>query len=636
MPRNFTKRQRQRVTTPVFCEVQNLESRTLPAGVVNVAISNSGNVTITGDNENNSFTIDVDEGGVSITGTDGTQIKTPAGTSAAGVPVTLLDLNAAGTASIVGKLDIKMSGGNDHVTINIKDGVGLSVGKDINVDLGKGDDVLDVNVVGVGSVVTVGGNVSIKGGDGNDNVEFDFASFEGDASEVVIQKDLVVDLGKGGAFQDDEEDNGDSFDLRANDLTVNGNLTVKGGQVVDVGLHNHGTISIAKSVSINTGKGRDTFVSIHSDAEETSLSVGKDLTITTGDGDDDVFVGDASVNIGGKLAINVGTGSGLVSVQFGEEQPLSVTGAELAINNVGKDVVITSAGKVTGEEIAIHVGAITSTAIGGKLDISTGKSNDHVEVFANADLSIGKDLAINTGSGQDVVFVVADSGSIEVVGNLTVNLGDGDDGFVGGDKVAIDGLGGVTGAIHAESESSFTVGGDLKLDGGKGADKIGLAGATIHRDLDVKGGDGNDVLGGASLQVGRDLKVDGGKGDDQIGSTDVIVVRDLKLNAGDGNDDLVSSGFIGRNIDINLGNGNDDFAVENFDFSEGGLHSVKIDFGAGNDNYAGPELVSIPGFLSVSVKNSPEGDTVDFLEIENSIIAALAEVFAAYNGFIPD
>ncbi len=284
----------------VAAEVQQLEGRTLPAGVVNVAIAANGNVTITGDNSSNTIDIDVTAGSIVITPDATTRVKVGGVTADAGEAVQVTEEGD----DVDGNLKIDMKGGNDVVRLTVT-GTETNITGNVSVKMGSGADTLDILVV----AEDVDPDPVLEDFQGNINVE----------------GNVNIDMGTGNNV---DKVRIDSSDDDAGILGIGGHLTIKthsGNDVVALF-----DVDVVKNVTINSGLGHDDVLQVD------GLEVGGNLTLTYGDLNylENVAVGgNTKVNSGtgdDRFGVTGFTGAGKVDVDLG-------SGADqLAIGTIGE------------------------------------------------------------------------------------------------------------------------------------------------------------------------------------------------------------------------------------------------------------------------------------------------------------
>ncbi|MFK7818823.1 MAG: hypothetical protein AB8G99_08890 [Planctomycetaceae bacterium] len=162
-PRSTQNRRRKAQQVSSNCAEQ-MEQRILPAGIVKVAVKGN-DLVVTGDRVSNSFIVEEHQGEVRVRKLFQTTEVVGGDT---GIP-----------AGQLGRLTINSKGGDDYVEV----GLGLSVGGDLIVKQGGGDDLLDFKSADGGTFV--GGKTIIKTGGGDDQLYFDGVEFTGDVTAVM-------------------------------------------------------------------------------------------------------------------------------------------------------------------------------------------------------------------------------------------------------------------------------------------------------------------------------------------------------------------------------------------------------------------------------------------------------------------
>jgi hypothetical protein len=253
-----------------------------------------GSVTIkTGDGDDD-VGIDGDNTGNTID--IGKNVKVDLGDAGAGTDLFYIYGDTAGEEiTIGGGVTVKGKGGDQRFELDLTD-----IAKNLNVNLGDGDDEVAIGTFmdTAGLEVNVGGNATIKTGDGDDFVDINVSG----GGTVAFVKNLKVDLGNAGA-------GGDQFtalaDTAVDDIiTVGGSASVKGKggiQRLDIDF-----IAVTKNVNINLGDDNDS-VAINQASAGLITTVGGTAKINLGAGEDDeLFVEDTTVT--GKATIDGGKG----------------------------------------------------------------------------------------------------------------------------------------------------------------------------------------------------------------------------------------------------------------------------------------------------------------------------------------
>lgn len=280
--RNRNRRSTRRPQGTLSAEVQSLESRCLPAGTVTASLSGSG-ITLNGDRQDNFIEVDLTPTGVFVRGVDGTNIKFGARTITDGS-----QLRLALGPQVTKDLAINLKDGDDAVSIYVggseETPVAATIGRDLKIDTGRGEDFVEVEVRD-GSL-TVGGGLDIKLGD-----DSDYLLLDGDAS--FEETDLP---------EDHEESETAPFH-------VTGLAKISGGTGGDiVGIVDFST---GGNLQIETGHGDDT-VGID------SALIGANAIISTGGDNDDVGI--AFVAVLGRTNITTGSGHDRVGIFFAHSE----------------------------------------------------------------------------------------------------------------------------------------------------------------------------------------------------------------------------------------------------------------------------------------------------------------------------
>lgn len=339
-------------------QIQELESKQLLTGTVTVALSDDGDLSLTGDSKDNEVVVDIDETGVSIRGVNGTSVRIGDETFDPGETATIAE-----DAVVPRDLSVKMKGGDDSVEIYVDDAA--SVGRNVDIDMGKGDDFL---LLFATDEVSVGGKLSVKSGSGSDYVEI---STGGEDGSIEVAGDASIDTGSGddGLFIgdwdlledviDDGEPDGEdpepvqaagaveafldlvdnSDDPEAQAVKFAGKLSVKTG----TGNDSLGILGVAVGLdaSIHTGTGHGDVLGI------SNLSVGRDLKLTYGD-----LNAVQNVTVGGKTTVKSGTGDD----RFAIDRVTLKGDAEIHLGP-GKDELALGEGVVAEKNVKLRGGA---------------------------------------------------------------------------------------------------------------------------------------------------------------------------------------------------------------------------------------------------------------------------------------
>jgi hypothetical protein len=301
-------------------------------------------------------------------------------------------------------------------------------------------------------------------------------------------------------------------------------------------------IGVAGNITINLGAGDVTL-------NVSNLTVGKNLTISGGNGDDTIDIGTSSlivattplnagggVTVTGNLAIALGSGDDTINIAQGAGQlyyPLaSVTQNSLLISQgtvaIGGNLTIAAAGgddsidigdqpffrgpvpvrpgpialaTTTANSAIVILGGGGFATVGGNVNITLGKGNDSVTENA---LAVTGNETIHAGSGQDDLELLGSGGDLSVDGNLSVILGGGGDtvterGLSVGLNNLIDLGSGINTVTIGASATVFPIAAFIGLQNGP---------VSVGGDLDVQLGAGEGNLSASNLTVGGNMLVD--------------------------------------------------------------------------------------------------------------------------------
>ncbi len=360
-------------------------------------------------------------------------------------------------------------------------------------------------------------NIKIKMGDGDDVVVI-LGDYGGDGlgggNDVLfaIDGNVQIDLGDGVAAGADQE-------AILNLIEVGGSvkITSKDDNDANVDIER---VSVGKNVQIALGGGNN-------DASVIDTTISGNLKIANKDGTHNVTLDNADVT--GSVSISNGSGMATVSVRGGSE-----IGKNLSIKN--KDM--TEVGVGDKHEIDVIV-----ASVGGNMKISNGKGDTDVLMDIS---NVGKNLSITSkgivGDTNTVNVSNMDLGTADKRTSLKISAGKG----TGTTNVAAVNAGSLT--VKGKGITNITVGDGTEvtkkttLTGGKAATTIAIETMTATGGLQIKGGgkavgDGvldvniNYLTGGAKSKV----SITGG-GDADILNIDDLTVDSLQIKTGKGND----------------------------------------------------------------------------------------------------
>jgi hypothetical protein len=323
------------------------------------------------------------------------------------------DVTVAGTARVGGNLNLTVSGGDDVVrlkggtvmgTLSVTGGAGadvvefaadsdLAIGGSAAIRLGDGVNV--VRGLGVGRLVTVGGAFTYTGGVGND-------TFRPDATGVSLRigGDAKFTFGTGKGF--------DTNVAEFEGLSVGRSLTITGAAGADA-VNITGPLQVGGATTVNLGVGPNSFA-----ATGSGSTVGTNFTFTALAGTDAVTLDNLSV--GRNLSVNLGDGQNQSFT--GGPGGLNVYGSMSVNATGGADTVSIRKGYI-GWNFAVSVGAGADTvslddlAVAGASTIDLGGGNDVLNIettaAATAVTSFGSTVTIKAGDGDDTVNLSDDS-----------------------------------------------------------------------------------------------------------------------------------------------------------------------------------------------------------------------------------
>jgi hypothetical protein len=484
--------------------LERLESRETPAGGIVTVVDTNGSLTLTGDGNmaGNSVRMLEDSAGVfTVSGQSGTQVRLGTGnptTSLSGIAVSH-------------NITAKFGNGNDTFTYN-----GLFNNKmdDFNLSMGAGDDVVFINAALARDLIVRQGVPPAK------------SNITDNDSITVFNGDINNNL------------NGFRGKISINDGVGNDSVALTVGVLKDVTVTSadgNDTTSIAGAVgggvtvtdTATTATTAGDFVSLG------ALRVGHNLTVTSpGNFFSATALSDAVV--GGGLTITQGSKAGSASsVQFNSGS----VGTNVSITGGAGDDVVGVSGVHVGKDLTISLNAgtnnttVTDTRVAHALSVSGGAGNDSVTVGGSFSVYVGNNGTFNLGDGNNVVNLSGTSGQgVEFGGNLSVTTGSGQDqvtfGFLTVQGTTTTNLGAAADTLTVQHSATFA--GNVSVNMGAGADTV-----TANADA----GDSISYLGNLALTLGPD-------GDTLTAGTtggEVLLLGNLTTDASDA--DTVNVGF---------------------------------------------------------------------------------------------
>lgn len=345
------RRTRRVVRNSTVCEVQQLETKQLLTGTVEVSFSNSGDILVDGDQHDNDVTVEVNGNVATVTGNSGTQLKRGNQIVAAGVPVNVQ------LPSYIRDLRVKMGQGNDTLKVVAKSDIHIR--RDVDVNTGAGDDF--VSVISDGGKIFVGRNASVSTGSGND-------TFNVSDAEKFADVDTAAKIR---AFQNDTAQAGRQAIRIGKDLDIR---TGGGTDTVTVL-----GVEAGDDVDINTGLGHDDLVAVsnlrvgddfkllRSDLTAlNNMTVGDTLKISTNGEDDRLVIEDVETY---RLDMKMGTGNDSLAIGTGVSsvKPASIEGGP-GQDNITRGSSLPGASIRSFEGSSVNTGAILNDIFSGLMD----------------------------------------------------------------------------------------------------------------------------------------------------------------------------------------------------------------------------------------------------------------------------
>ncbi|MEW4529462.1 hypothetical protein [Maioricimonas sp. JC845] len=502
-------------------------------------------------------------------------------------------VNIIGDSQIAGNLITDLGLGND--VVDMSDGAfpdATAVGGNATLGLGDGDNTvtlgqdIDGNLTvtaGNGSDTVLGetngdleGNATLNLGSGTNTVTL-MGSFEANADLTVnsdggsdtvtlsdsadVDGNLTLNLGEGT----------NTVNL-INSSGVDGDLTVTSGSGAD-------TVTLSDSAFVGGALGLMLGDGINSVLLEDSTSA-FDLNVMTGTGSDSVLITDTAVvtnnvnaslgagvddfdllgtaTIGGNLMLDTGAGDDLANFLAAGTSIFGSTNINLGTGNDGLIIDGFHGGDVTimgglGDDVVDSIGGV----FGGDLTIISTPDDDFVTLNG---ITVTSDLSISVGADDDQVFLF---GGSFIGGDVSIDLGSSD---VLGDDLFLDSttIGGDLTVSHAGNshgsglDISFTsVGGDFTFTGDGGVTDLDIAFVTVTGDTDVSTGAQNDqidIIGSSIGTAGSTNTFDMGADNDMLTlDAATVVTGDTLLDGGSGVDTLVDLAiYVGTRNEVNF------------------------------------------------------------------------------------
>lgn len=204
-------------------------------------------------------------------------------------------------------------------------------------------------------------------------------------------------------------------------------------------------------------------------------------------------------------------------------------------------------------------GNVAAVVDHGTLTLKGDEADNSVEITTSAVGIIVRGLNGTTINGSADVFV-AFAGTTVLPGDVRIDLKDGDD-------VAL-----LSGELTIER--------DVRINAGRGDDRIGLDGVEVEGRVVVKGQTGNDGLYLNDVAVSESVRFESRRGDNTLSVNNSALADDLKFRGGRGNDAAhLDEVTIGGDLRLSLQEGSNGVYLEDTAVSGG----LKVRAFEGND-----------------------------------------------------
>ena len=384
-------------------------------------------------------------------------------------------------------------------------------------------------------------------------------------------------------------------------------------------------VNIPGDITFKGGDGNNTF---NLDGDVAGTTRLRNLSITMGDGVDNIAFLEGDTIISGKVTINTGDGGSNMNIGFNQPDnvtiagPLSITSGAGAdnINFNGHDLRLKGAVSVKGGtgDNSVRFAYQNTAVLEKPITVLNGPGGDNVFDVSNTNqtISIAAIKITNSHGNNRVTFdsKAADS----ITGDITVLNGAGDNKFevdsadftVGGKVKVTNGAGNQI--TDVSPAGGNTVNGGFTLTNPAGNDTTTVAGTNVtYKSLTLFNGNGNSTtqLTGTNLSFGS-ISSTSGDGLDSftVTATNQLEVGGgltLKQGSGGSTTTIAATGAataaIAGTLSITNGDGVDTQVIGNGAGNFSGLHNVTIVNGQGNSTTTfNPTQLTIAGSVSVT------------------------------------
>jgi len=260
------------------------------------------------------------------------------------------------------------------------------------------------------------------------------------------------------------------------------------------------------------------------------------------------------------------------------------------------------------EQLEVRVlpaGNVIATVVDGNLTLKGDAEDNSVRIEIDGGNVVVTGLDGTTINGAADFEAV--TGSTAVAGDVVAELGKGDDQFVIGDDVVVEGNVRVTDFLGATTLGmrSVEIQGDLLVQTGRGDDAISLSDTTIGGDARIATHRGKDLVSLLQTEVTGELAIVTGRGKDGV-VIDDSALSSARLGLGQGRDQtLIRQTTISEDLSARAGRGRDFVMLEDATV-EGETHAL---LGQGRDAFVTKETVEFKG--SAVIRGQRGRDAID-------------------------
>jgi hypothetical protein len=284
---------------------------------------------------------------------------------------------------------------------------------------------------------------------------------------------------------------------------------------------------------------------------------------------------------------------GTVDIGAFEVQPPSFDVSGNVAARVSSRGDLTLTGDTRGNGVSVTAGLTPDTII------VTGLGNTTIDGQVSVTLGgVTGNVTINLGQGDDVLLL-GGAVQLDVARNLTINLGRDDDvldlkNVTAAGTATISGAGGADAVTLADAAFSR----DLKVNLGKGANSLTLDRVAVNGKAKLEGGSAADVFQLMDSAFAGSLVLDLGNGDNTLQLDTVNVTGKTTVTAGKGADVIaVLDSVFGDRFKLSTGNGNDQVTLTGSTFDalallDGGCGVDTLDAGLPNGTGNGNVFLS--------------------------------------------